>query len=732
MFARTARVGQQIRGGFVETHWMEDENAIWWVDGAPDQTAFYKYDARKNAKTPLFDVARVRKAVADAIGREPAGSGAPFSRFSFEPGERSGRFSIDGREYLIDLATYKVQAAPTESDSQKDSHTPRFLHPGSLALVPPVYESLSPDGQWFVGTRNGNLYLRSAKDGRIETLTDDAIKDFGWNWDGWAVETPKWSPDGSRLAAIKTDERGVPLYPVVHWLKPDEEVDWIRLPKGAHSKQKSEVYIFDVKSRRKTRVDGGNTAGDAVYRFRGWRRDGSELLLTRTDGQRLDFLSARSETGAARTLFTESTKTFFDVAVNMPTSPNFAALADDRRFLWISERDGWNQIYLYDVNGKLIRKLTDEKRPVVRVKAIDEKAGQVYYTAYGAEGRPYDLHFYRVSLEGGKAAKLTDQPGLHDHGIYEAYIGRGRGEDIDVSPSRQLFVDSHSDVARAPETDLRRADGTLVAVLGKAAVDPAAKALVPFPPEEFAVKAADGKTNLHGILYKPYDFDPAKKYPVLDSIYGGPQVTQVARTFRGIWQPQAYAQLGFIVFTVDARGTPNRGKEFHDVVYGNFGRNEIPDHVASLKQLAASRPYMDLSRVGVFGTSFGGYFTIRAMLLAPDVFHVGVATAPITDLVQSPAPEPFMGPYESNKAAYEYGSSVRLAGNLKGHLLLIHGTSDLNAPFSATVQLIDALVKAGKPYDLIVLPEQNHSISGQSAVYAGQALRRYLNEHLKP
>jgi len=510
-------------------------------------------------------------------------------------------------------------------------------------------------------------------------------------------------------------------------LKSDEEVDWIRLPKGAHAKQKSEVYIFDMRSRRKVRID----AGEALYRFRGWRRDGSQLLMARTDGQKLEFLAVRGDTSSVRVLFTETTRTFFDVAVNMPTSPNFAAYSDDKRFLWISERDGCNQVYLYDLKGTLIRKLTDEKRPVVRVKAIDEKSGWVYYTAYGAEGRPYDLHLYRVSLEGGKATKLTDQPGLHDHGIYESYIGRGRGEDTDVSPSKQFFVDSHSDVTRAPETDLRRADGTLVAVLGKSRMD-SAKPLIPNPPEEFVVKAADGKTDLYGILYKPYDFNPAKKYPVLDSIYGGPQVTQVARTFRGQWQPQAYAQLGFIVFTVDARGTPNRGKEFHDVVYGNFGRNEIPDHVAVLKQLAVARPYMDLSRVGVFGTSFGGYFTIRAMLLAPDVFHVGVATAPITDLVQSPAPEAFMGPYESNKEAYDYGSSLRLAGNLKGHLLLIHGTSDLNAPLSATVQLIDAFVKAGKPYDLILLPEQNHSINGQSATYAGQAGRRYLIEHLKP
>jgi len=209
----------------------------------------------------------------------------------------------------------------------------------------------------------------------------------------------------------------------------------------------------------------------------------------------------------------------------------------------------------------------------------------------------------------------------------------------------------------------------------------------------------------------------------------------VARTFANVLGAvaQAYANLGFIVFTVDARGTPDRGKAFQDVVYGNFGQNEIPDHVAVLKQLAAVRPYMDMSRVGVFGGSFGGYFTIRAMLQAPDVFRVGVAAAPLTDLRQvSGSGVLLLGPPESNKAAYDFASNLRMAGNLKGHLLLIHGTSDVNAPLTATIQMIEALTKAGKPYDLVLLPGQGHMPSGQSATYSRQAEKRYLIEHLKP
>ena len=246
------------------------------------------------------------------------------------------------------------------------------------------------------------------------------------------------------------------------------------------------------------------------------------------------------------------------------------------------------------------------------------------------------------------------------------------------------------------------------------------------------VKAADKKTDLYGVLFKPYDFDPKKKYPVLDDIYNGPQRTQAPRRFTEVVWPQAIAQLGFIVFLVDGRGTTERGKEFQDVVYGNFGRNEIPDHVAALKNLAEKRPYMDLTRAGMFGGSWGGYMTIRAMLMAPDDYKAGVAIAPVADLYDHNAIpiEYYMGLPQDNRESYEFGSSLRLAGNLKGNLLLIHGTSDVNATFSATMKLVEALIRAGKPFDLIAAPELNHALSGSSGRYIQEALRKYFQKHL--
>jgi dipeptidyl aminopeptidase/acylaminoacyl peptidase len=269
------------------------------------------------------------------------------------------------------------------------------------------------------------------------------------------------------------------------------------------------------------------------------------------------------------------------------------------------------------------------------------------------------------------------------------------------------------------------------------------------PPEEFVAKAADGRTDLHGVLYKPFDFDPAKRYPVIEMLYAGPQRTNIARTFLSFMglspaeegptatTVQALAQLGYIGVIVDARGTPQRGKAFQDVVYGNFGRNEIPDHVAALRSAAATRPYMDLNRVGVFGHSFGGYFSARAMLLAPDLYRVGVASgmsSPGVDGSNGASMEGYLDLVTRNPGAYAYASNLPLVDRLRGELLIIAGTTDANTPFANAMKMVDALVTAGKHFDLVVLPERNHitTFSGRTGDYWREAVRRHFAEHLPP
>ena len=727
MYYRYLEFASYVKGGSIQPHWMADGLSFWYAEGAPANTVIWKVDPRVNTKTPLFDTARLRQALIPLLGHEPPYPGLPFEEFTFlDDSETAVKFTVEGKEFILRLDTYAITGAPVLSEPERSRVVPQAVRRGFFAQYPPVMEVLSPDRRWFASLKEHNLWLRSTYDGRSVQITTDGVKDYQWaaatHWQvgPWAV----WSPDSFKLAVKKEDSRAVESVLVAHWLKPSAEVEWFHKPRTGGPLPQTELFVVDILSKRQVRLDTGEEP-DHYFYILGWRPDGSELLFLRTDREhkKLDLMAANPNTGATRVVLTETQKTF----VIRPTyfrdwMQLFTLLEDGNRFIWMSERDGWNHLYLYDLEGNLIRRLTEGPFPVLRprrgkgVVAVDEKAGWVYFTAL-AEQRLYDGHLYRVNLEGKGFTRLTEATGWHT---------------IQFAPSKEFFLDTHSTVDRPPAVELRRADGTLLQTLSKANID-ALKELKWSPPEEFMVKAPDGKTDLYGVLYKPYDFDPNKKYPVIDHIYAGPQRTNVPRTFIHWPVPQALAQLGFIVFMVDARGTPGRGKEFQDVVYGNFGRHEIPDHVAAVEQLAEKRPYMDLSRVGIFGHSWGGYFTIRALLLAPDVYHVGVASAPavaLSDFRRSV--EPYMGLPQNNKDAYEYGSNLRLAGKLKGKLLLIHGTGDDDVPFSTTIKMVEALIRAGKPHDLIVLPEQHHQFTGISRTYVREAIRRYFQEHLKP
>ncbi len=684
----------------VQPHWMTDGSSFWYAEGGPANSVIYKIDPKANTKTPLFDSVRLRHALAPLIGHEPPYQGLPFEEFTFLDGEKAVKFSVEKKAFVLQLDSYSIAPVSEEEKSR--------LEPGAS-------EVLSPDRRWFAGVKDYNIYVRSTDDGRTLPLTDDGIK--GYNW--VEVEAKMWSPDSSKLVVMKVDSRQVPSMPIVHWLKPTVEVEWMSWRRADGPLGTREVFIADILSKRQIHINTGNDPDRRLF-ILGWQPDGSRLYFLRMDREykKLELMAADPVTGAARTILTETQKTFV-AGFQYGWSGGFDLLQDGKRFLWMSERDGWNHLYLYNIDGSLIRRLTEGTSPVVRLVGVDEKTGWVYFTAHVDRQRPYDTHLCRVNLDGKNFTQLTETSGQH-------YVS--------VAPSKEFFEEWNSSVDRPGAMELRRADGKLLQTLSKDNVN-GLKELKWRPPEEFVVKAADGKTDLYGVLYTPYDFDPNKKYPVIDFIYAGPQAAVVPQFFMGNWfrGAQAMAQLGFVTFVVDGRGTPDRGKAFQDVVYGNLGRYEIPDHVATLKQLAEKRPYMDLNRVGITGYSWGGHFALRAMLLAPEVYHVGVAGAGDTDLYNHLPNdvEPWLGQPQKNKEAYDYGSNYWLAGNLEGKLLLIHGTSDDNVPFSVTMRMVDALIRAGKFFDLIVLPEENHGSVARST-YVRDATRRYFQEHLKP
>ena len=347
---------------------------------------------------------------------------------------------------------------------------------------------------------------------------------------------------------------------------------------------------------------------------------------------------------------------------------------------------------------------------------MDETEGQVFFLASGDPVRPYDIHLFRTNLDAKRTQRLTKEDDHHD---------------IRFSPSKKYYVDNHSSPQRPPVAELRSSDGTLIRPISSAN-EAVLSQLNWRPPEDVHVKAADGETDLFGLLFKPFDFDPEKQYPLIDLIYNGAS----QETLSSYIHPhgfdfhsdhaRALAQLGFLVLVLDGRGTSGRGKHFQDFCYGSVGRNEIPDHAAAIRQLSDARPYVDVDRVGIFGRSAGGYMTIRAMLTEPDLFSVGVASA-ATAFVRTTA---CMGPFEENREAYEYGSTLPLAGNLEGELLLIHGTGDGNAPFSYAMKMVDALIRNQKRFDLIVLPGETHYYTDSAKSYVRGAVREYFERRL--
>jgi dipeptidyl aminopeptidase/acylaminoacyl peptidase len=603
-------------------------------------------------------------------------------------------------------------------DPARDSRVPLDAPPSGREFEPGAYPS--PNGDWVAFKRDRNVFVRSSDGSQTVQLTQDGSERV-W-WAGYFGGRLYWSPDGSTLAVSREDYADVPCSPIVDWLVYPAAVTCNLDTVTGEPWPQTDVVFFDVATRRSIQVspEAGFYLDTAEA---GWRGDSSELLaVTRNrSGSLQRVVGIDPQSGRLRRLLDDS-----KVVRGPRVSRDFLhPVGDGSGFLWLSERDDWNHIYFYDYDGNLVRQLTRGDFPVLAIVEIDAEGRWVYFTGHDDRSRPYDTHLYRVSLEGGEHRRLTENEGQHA---------------VEFSPSKEFYIDTHSSVNRPPTVELRKADGELLQILSAADVS-ALDQLKRVPPEEFTVKASDGDTDLYGVLYKPYDFDPDRKYPVIDFIYGGASAVDMQREFvpwhwtEGSWAvPEAFAQLGFITFAVENRGTPERGRKFHEPYPGEMGRHEIPDHVAALRQLAERRRYLDLERVGIYGWSSGGQYAMRALLQAPDAFHVAVAQAPSSELFHTPgyAEELFLGTPQESPDAYEYASNLWLADQLQGKLLIIQGTSDGSVLFGEVMRMVDALIKADKHFDLIVLPGEAHAPSEKVRPYLRDAIRGYFERHLKP
>lgn len=621
------------------------------------------------------------------------------------------------RFYRVDPTSDPIVSripGPTEDDE---------AHADKLSLARPG-ERVSPDGRLFASVEDHNLFLRSAAQSEPFQITADGEPDDEWiiardTWvkGFWSGTGAMWSPDSRRLALKRVDGRAVEDLPYIRFLTPETPLGWNRFPRPGDPTFQTELWVVDVNSAKRLRLDTGQAA-DQRLEILGWRESSDEVLFVRLNRRhtKLELLAASATTGTSRVLLTEERDTYVVGAGHGFEEDLLTPLPDGKRFIWRSERDGFRHFYLYDFEGTLIRRLTRGDFPVLGIEALDER--WLYFTGRSVE-RPYDKYLYRVGLDGAGLTRLTHAPGSHD---------------IAFSPSGEYFLDTHSSLDRPPAVDLRRADGTLVETLSSARLEHLDD--LPWaPPEEFILKALDGKSDIYGVIFKPWDFDPSRKYPVVEYIYNGPQ--ESLRAFEEPFTAQrvlrAIAQLGFVVFLADGPGTPERGVAFHEAAFGRYGTFEIPEHVEILRKLARNRPYLDLDRVGIVGHSHGGYLALRAMLTEPDVYRVGISMSPGVDLFSDLHFyfEPYLGLPDENPSAYEEGSNLRLAKNLRGNLLLIVGTEDYGR-YAGTMRMVAELIRFGKPHDLILLPAAGHNASGANADYELQAIVRYLVEHLEP
>ncbi|WP_165191511.1 S9 family peptidase [Caulobacter soli] len=724
-----------VKNGKPSVHWIGDTQWAWYQRDAAAGSEFLLVDAASGKSEPAFDAAAVAAALTKA-GETAAASGLPVADLQFSPDRRTVTITTKAHVLTWDRTTQTGAAVPAKPPAARFN------------------ESLSPDGRWAAFRKADNLWIRDVQTGAERALTDDGAPylSYGKLSDAslmavriqrYGMQLPPigliWSPDSSRLLVPRIDERAVRAYPYLQSV-PDKGMAPVayairRAQLGDVNQTITENFVIDVATGAKRKVEVPTALIVGVQDGADWwSSDQSKIfaLGSTSDNKTLSLLEIDAASGAVRTIIDEPTaRTYSQTNVAIYNGPNVRVLGGGKEVVWFSERDGYGHLYLYDGAGRLKRLLTPGPSVVFDVIAVDEKRRELYYTGSvkAGEGNPYERMLYRVSLDRGAPVRLTP-PGL-DHAVAAApsrlfaMLMGAQVSPSSVSSNFQYFVDTASTVGKAPVSVIRSTrDGREVTRLATADTT-ALDALGYVPPEPFTVKAADGKTDLYGVIYWPPNRKSGQRIPVVDGIYNGPQVSAVPHNFLGAFNtaataPAALARLGFAVFVLDARGTAGRDKAFHDSVYGAFADAGIPDHIAAMKQLAERNPELDLSRVGIYGASFGGYYSANAVLRHPEAFHAAFSVAGPYQMpaLYSNALEVYQGkpvyapgatPGEAVPTNYADTDLTKLAPNLKGALTLAAGDVDENAPPAQTLALADALAKANKEFDLIIMPNHVHA-----------------------
>ncbi len=694
----------------VRPHWIAESDRFWYRHTGRGGPSFRVVDPATGRSEPAFDHVRLAAALSQAAEKPYLHTALPFEVIEFVNDERAIRFDVADNTWECDLTTY--QCVPGEKAEQSKA------------------EVRSPDGRWAAFVRDHNLFLREVASGAERQITTDgkqhnayaalpgsslsAVTDRVIGKP--AVPALQWSPDSTKFVTYRLDERKVRDMHLLQSVPTDGSAHPTLHPYryplvGDANVPHAHLLVVDAASESVTPLLTEPLAAmtrSTPFEQRNvwWSNDSTRVLaISQRRGHRSVALQvADAATGTSGTILEEEGPSHVYPHHVPMVNTNVHEVGTTEAVTWWSQRSGWGHLSLYDVaTGMMKTDLTAGAWTVRDTPHVDAEKGWVYFTAGGREeGRdPYYRHLYRCTLDGADLTLLTPEDADHS---------------VTFSPSGAYFVDTHSRVDLPPVSVLRKADGTLVVKLEEADITALTEMGWRFP-ERFSVKARDGVTDLYGCIFRPTNYDPARRYPVLDSIYPGPQTIHTPKTFgggesggRNFWQDQALAELGFIVVNIDGMGTPYRSKAFVDVAYGtNFGEaGGLTDHITGLKQLAARDPSLDLDRVGIYGHSGGGFASAHALLAFPDFYKVAVSSAGNHNQMGYLAGwgERYIGMPEGDNYAGQINAA--LAHNLKGKLLLVHGELDDNVHPSLTMQLVDALIAANKDFDLLIIPFTNH------------------------
>jgi dipeptidyl aminopeptidase/acylaminoacyl peptidase len=694
----------------VMANWLPGDK-FWYRVTSGANSEFILVDPAKKIRVAAFDHARLAAALSAATGNSYTGSALPFQTLRFAEDGASIFFSAAQKSWKYNLKTNGLSV----SDLQVSNVDRRRGRPGS---------AISPDGTKSAFIRNNNLWIREVNGGREIQLTTDGIKDYGYATDnaGWTHSNDAvlvWSPDSKKIATFRQDQRAVPdMYLVTTNVGKPALQSW-KYPLPGTAIPMIERVIIEVDTPKVIRLHmeadpHRSTQCDDIRCFGlwsdvEWSRDGTQLAFVSTsrDHKEETFRIADALSGKVRNVFQEVVTTQFESGDG---ALNWRFLPKTNEILWFSERDNWGHMYLYDATtGAVKNQITKGEWAVTRLLKVDEKNRLLYFMANGREAgeNPYHSKFYRIGFDGKGLTLLTPESGIHS---------------IVFSPDEKYVIDTYSKQDVPPVIVARSIDGKQTTLLEKADISPLT-ATGWKAPTPFSVKARDGVTDLYGLLWTPTNLDPAKKYPVINYIYPGPQGGSIRN-----WgfadasgDNQALAELGFVVVSIEGGCNPHRSKAFHDACYGNMADNTLPDQITGMQQLAQRYPYIDIEKAGIWGHSGGGFATAAAMFRFPDFFKVGISESGNHDNrnYEDDWGERYNGLLVAGadgKSNYDDQANQNYAKNLKGKLMIAHGLLDDNVPPYNSFLVIEALERANKDYDLVIFPNSRHGY-GEFSTY---------------